>query len=62
MTKTIQDIESEHAAAVAEFNEDIEALDEKGPGEYKTYEKEFLRKIENEAGKIVQSFVHPGFL
>ncbi|KAK9415360.1 hypothetical protein SUNI508_10550 [Seiridium unicorne] len=62
MTKTIQDIESEHAAAVAEFNEDIEALDEKGAGEYKTYEKEFLRKIENEAGKIVQSFVHPGFL
>ncbi|KAH6652692.1 hypothetical protein BKA67DRAFT_677790 [Truncatella angustata] len=52
--------ESEHAAAIAEFNEDIDALVEKAVGEFKAYEKEFFKKIEYEAGKIVQSFVHPG--
>ncbi|KAK6219389.1 hypothetical protein LQW54_002120 [Pestalotiopsis sp. IQ-011] len=48
--------ESEHAAAIAEMNKQIKAISDKTIGDYKKYEKESLKRIESQAGQLVQSF------
>ncbi|KAI1850621.1 hypothetical protein JX265_004331 [Neoarthrinium moseri] len=53
-------LDQEHSAAVDELSEDMEALQAERVGEYKRYEKEFLRRIEHEARKIVNPFLPPG--